>query len=45
MEFVMCEDGGMAEVRFHTKQKIGFKAPDLSGAREQLSSASLISVV
>jgi hypothetical protein len=45
MEFVTCEDGGMAEVRFHTKPKIGFKAPDLSGAREQLISAPLISVV
>jgi hypothetical protein len=30
MEFVTCEDGGMAEVRFHTKPKIGFKALDLS---------------
>lgn len=25
MEFVTCEDGGMAEVRFHAKPKIGFK--------------------
>ena len=40
-----CEDGEMAEVLFHTKPKIGFNAPDLSGAREQLSSAPLISVV